>query len=134
MKSRKVITWAVAVIATIFACHVSARLHEASIEYIAFKNSPDPVKFSTFVLYALHLYTPSSYDSCINNLRQIDGAKQQWALDHGKKTDDKVIWGDVTPYLRLKNAPRPWCPHGGVYTLGTLAENPRCSVKGHVLP
>jgi len=134
MKARKVIAWLVAVIGTIFACHVSARLHEASINYIAFKNSPEPVKFSTLVLYAFHLYTPSSCDSCINNLRQIDGAKQQWALEHGKKTDDKVTWEDVTPYIYLKNTPRPWCPQGGVYTLGTLAENPRCSVREHVLP
>ena len=51
-----------------------------------------------------------------------------------KKAGDKVTWEDITPYIRLKNAPRPWCPHGGVYTLGTLAENPRCSVKGHALP
>lgn len=134
MKSQKAIAWSLGVIATVFACHVSSRLHEASIDYVAFKNSPDPVKFSTLVLYALHLYTPASYDSCINNLRQIDGAKQQWALEHGMKVGDNVNWEDITPYLRLKNSPRPWCPHGGVYTLGTLAENPRCSVKGHVLP
>jgi hypothetical protein len=134
MKARKSIAWSLAVIATIFACHVSSRLHEASVNYVAFKNSSDPVKFSTLVLYALHLYTPASYSSCINNLRQIDGAKQQWALKHGKKTDDTVTWEDITPYLYLKNGRCPWCPHGGVYTLGTLAENPRCSVKGHVLP
>jgi hypothetical protein len=55
MKARKVITWSLAVILTIFACHVSARLHEASVKYVAFKNSPDPVKVSTLVLYSVHL-------------------------------------------------------------------------------
>jgi hypothetical protein len=134
MKAQKIIAWSLAVIAAVFTCHVSARLHNASVECVTFKNSPDPVKFSTLVLYALHLYTPSSYDSCINNLRQIDGAKQQWALEHGKKVDDKVTWNDITPYIRLKNAPRLWCPQGGAYILGTVAENPRCSVKGHILP
>jgi hypothetical protein len=27
-----------------------------------------------------------------------------------------------------------WCPHGGVYRLGTLNQPMTCSVKGHALP
>ena len=30
----------------------------------------------------------SQMNACINNLRQIDGAKQQWALEKGKTATD----------------------------------------------
>ena len=69
--------------------------------------------------------------SCINNLRQIDGAKQQWALENRKGTNDIPSVADISPYLFQQEIPK--CPVGGVYTLGQVAESPRCSVKGHVL-
>ena len=30
----------------------------------------------------------SQTNACLNNLRQIDGAKQQWALENGKHSAD----------------------------------------------
>ncbi len=41
----------------------------------------------------------SQTNACINNLRQIDGAKQQWALENGKQAADVPAWTDVQPYL-----------------------------------
>ena len=39
-------------------------------------------------------------NTCINNLRQIDAAKQQWALENSK-TDDAVPTAlELLPYLR----------------------------------
>jgi hypothetical protein len=61
---------------------------------------------------------------CINNLRQIGGAKQQWALENHKTTNDVPLWDDVRPYLRIGIA----CPQGGTYTLGRVDEPPRCSI------
>ena len=34
-------------------------------------------------------------NACINNLRQIDGAKEQWALENKKNQGDAVVVADV---------------------------------------
>jgi hypothetical protein len=74
----------------------------------------------------------SSANSCINNLRQLDGAMQQWALETGKGTDDVATWEDVRRYVKQL----PVCPDGGTYKLLRLSEPPRCSLGGasHSLP
>src|SRR5262245_22572301 len=41
----------------------------------------------------------SQTNACINNLRQIDGAKQQWALESGKTSADTAGETDVQAYL-----------------------------------
>ena len=41
----------------------------------------------------------SQTNACINNLRQIDGAKQQWALEKGASSTDEPGEGDIAPYL-----------------------------------
>ena len=72
----------------------------------------------------------SQENACINNLRQIDAAKQQWALEKGKQTTDVPTWDDIKPYLyRI-----PHCPAGGTYTIGPVGEKPTCSLPGHRLP
>ena len=38
-------------------------------------------------------------NACINNLREIDSAKQQWALEAGKTTGDTPLESDIQPYL-----------------------------------
>ncbi len=74
--------------------------------------------------------TVSQQNSCINNLRQLDAAKNQWALENAKKPTDVPTKQDLLPYLRAW----PVCPQGGVYTLGPLSETPKCSFPGHQLP
>jgi hypothetical protein len=74
-------------------------------------------------------------NACINNLRLIDGAKQQWALENKKQITDTPTWDDLRPYIgRGPNGELPTCPDGGVYTIGTVGEKPTCNVPGHVLP
>jgi hypothetical protein len=74
-------------------------------------------------------------NACINNLRQIDAAENQWALENHKKTGDPVTEADIKPYIKLDaNGNLPKCPAGGKYTLGKLGETPTCSIPGHVLP
>src|SRR5690242_9124987 len=41
----------------------------------------------------------SQTNACLNNLRQIDGAKQQWALENGKQSTDTPTLADITVYL-----------------------------------
>lgn len=74
----------------------------------------------------------SMQNVCINNLRQIDAAKQQWALENGKKADDIPTAEDLKPYF--KNGVFPTCPSGGTYTIGADSNAPTCSIPGHKLP
>jgi competence protein ComGC len=76
----------------------------------------------------------SQKNQCINNLRLIDGAKQQWALENNKKETDTPTWQDLQPYLGKRNKAPLHCPAGGEYTIGALNEQPTCSIAGHVLP
>lgn len=69
-------------------------------------------------------------NACINNLRQLDAAKNQWALEKVKKEGDVPTKEDLLPYLRKW----PVCPQGGTYTIGALGEPPTCSIPGHALP
>ena len=71
-------------------------------------------------------------NGCINNLRQIDAAKQQWALEKAKKDGDVPTADDLKVYLSHNQMPH--CPQGGEYTIGPVGEKPRCSIAGHELP
>jgi hypothetical protein len=74
--------------------------------------------------------TTAQMNACINNLRRIEGAKQQWALDNKKLDADTPTTQDLAPYLKAL----PKCPAGGVYTYNTVGEKPACSIPGHQLP
>lgn len=70
-------------------------------------------------------------NTCINNLRQIDGAKQQWALENQKTADAQPTLQDLTPYL--KDGVFPACPAAGKYVINTVGVVPTCSAAGHAL-
>lgn len=70
---------------------------------------------------------------CINNLRQIDGAKEIWALENKASTGAKPRPVDLQPYIRGLRFPT--CPGGGTYTINNVGAAPRCSLGvklGHV--
>ena len=72
-------------------------------------------------------------NACINNLRQIDGAKAQWALENKKVDSDTITTTDVSPYL--KGAVMPQCPANGTYAVTDIQSTPTCtlSTAGHTL-
>jgi hypothetical protein len=77
----------------------------------------------------------SQENACINNLRVINAAKQQWALEKGKSNTDIPTEDDIRPYMgRGARGEMPTCPAGGHYIIGAVGEKPRCSIEGHVLP
>jgi hypothetical protein len=79
--------------------------------------------------------TASRMTACVNNLRLIDSAKQQWALEFKKGPNDTPTADDLRPYLgRGVNGEMPVCPEGGSYEFRTVGEKPACSVHGHALP
>jgi len=81
--------------------------------------------------------TTSQQNACINNLRQIDGAVQQWALENNKSGAAAVAFTDISGYL--KNS--VLCPSGGTtfansYKIATVTVRPTCIKVGapHQLP
>lgn len=71
-------------------------------------------------------------NACINNLRQIDGAKQQWALEKNKPDDAVPTMRDLQPYL--KDGTFPSCPAGGTYSINSVDAMPTCTIQDHALP
>ena len=75
-------------------------------------------------------------NGCINNLRQIDAAANQFALEHGKTNGEAINFpSDLTPYIKLNSQGKiPSCPAGGIYSIKTAGETPACSLGSTVAP
>ena len=68
--------------------------------------------------------------ACWGNLKQIEGAKMRWSLEHNKGAADTPTDTDLFGtecYIEAK----PNCPSGGSYTLNSLETKPVCSVADH---
>ena len=75
--------------------------------------------------------TTAQKNACINNLRQIDGAKEQWALEQKQAPGASVNNAQVDGYIK---GGAPLCPAGGAYVYGNVDVDPTCDVTDHVLP
>ena len=82
----------------------------------------------------IHARKKAQTNSCINNLRQLDDAKQQWALETGKKSGDTPVDTDIKPYVgrgdgSLLNVHCPLvlpaAPLAG-YTVNPVSTPPEC--------
>jgi prepilin-type N-terminal cleavage/methylation domain-containing protein len=79
--------------------------------------------------------TTSQKNACINNLRQIDGAKQQWALETHQVSTATPGQASIQPYLGRGSAGTyPSCPANGTYTISAVSTPPTCNIALHVLP
>ena len=85
--------------------------------------------------------TTSQKNACINNLRQLDGAVQQFALENKKAATSTVQLTDATPYLKNSIV----CPAGGTtiddsynvtdcQTPSTCIASGGKAANGHILP
>ena len=84
----------------------------------------------------LRARSTSQQNACINNLRQIDGAIQQWALETGAKATDSVTSGDIQSYMgRGSSGTLPWCPldstktFAASYTIVDASTAPACKIQ-----
>ena len=87
--------------------------------------------------------TTAQQNACINNLRQIDSAKQQWALETRQATNATPVETDIGPYLgRAGNTAGMGCPAGGAnstnftasYNINAVSTAPTCKIlTTHVL-
>jgi prepilin-type N-terminal cleavage/methylation domain-containing protein len=84
----------------------------------------------------------SQKNTCINNLRQIDAAKEQWVLEAGRAPNAVPNVGDIQPYLGRARAggslDSVFCPLDDAnpkafatsYTINAVADVPQCQVGG----
>jgi competence protein ComGC len=95
-----------------------------------------------FALIAIPNYfrarTGMPYNPCIAVLRQIDNAKQQWALDNNKADTNEVTWNDIRPFLGRGNQDSLtviFCPqdktrqYSNSYTLENVKTKPKCKIN-----
>jgi len=69
----------------------------------------------------------SQTNACINNLRIIDAAKQQWGLEKGQSTTSTPGSSDIDIYMGRSGTTMPTCPLGSTaYTIGALSVVPVC--------
>jgi prepilin-type N-terminal cleavage/methylation domain-containing protein len=83
----------------------------------------------------VHARTTAQQNACINNLRQIDGAKQEWALENKQPSTATPVDSNIQPYMgRGSTGSLPTCPLDSSatfdtsYTPGTLAVAPLCKI------
>ena len=69
----------------------------------------------------------SQQNACINNLRQIDAAINEWALENGQNNGAAVASAaTVSVYIKLNSAGSvPSCPAGGSYTTTSVGSTPQ---------
>lgn len=74
-------------------------------------------------------------NACINNLKQVDAAKQQWALDTGQTMTATVNAADIDDYVD-GDINKLACPadatdtFGNSYTIGAMGTKPVCQIDG----
>ncbi len=72
-------------------------------------------------------------NGCINNLRQIDSAKQQWALENTKDAEAVPTSAELDTVLASVKMADLKCPKQGTYTINSVGAEPTCSIAGHSL-
>jgi prepilin-type N-terminal cleavage/methylation domain-containing protein len=80
----------------------------------------------------------SQATTCISNMRQIDYAIQQFAMEKGLANGATLNFpNDLTPYIKLNHASSiPGCPASGIYTAQLVGNTPSvlCSLGSTVTP
>ena len=75
----------------------------------------------------------SQQNACINNLKQISGAIDEWALETGQSSGQAVASAQtISAYIKLNsNNSVPGCPANGTYTTTTVGSVPEvtCSLS-----
>lgn len=71
--------------------------------------------------------TTSQQKACLNNLRQIEAGKEQWALAEKKAQGSDVVDSEINAYMKAT----PVCPAGGSYTYNKVGTDADCDVAGH---
>ena len=74
-------------------------------------------------------------NACVNNLRQIDAAANQWALEAHQVNGAAVNLTVLMPYIKLNAVGSiPGCPANGTYSVTTIGTSPLCDLANTVTP
>ncbi|MEI6148747.1 MAG: prepilin-type N-terminal cleavage/methylation domain-containing protein [bacterium] len=68
--------------------------------------------------------TTSQQKACINNLRQIEAGKEQWALAEKQAQGATPPATAINAYMKAT----PSCPAGGTYAYGVIGTDATCSI------
>lgn len=80
--------------------------------------------------------TSAQKNACIANLQQIEGAKEQWALENRKTEGASTAGSESAINAFLRGSAAPACPGAGTYTYNAIGTPPTCSLgaaAGHTL-
>ena len=80
-----------------------------------------------------HISVISKRTVCINNLKKITAALEQWAIDNSVSTGVSVTPQDEDYiYKNYLRGGKPKCPSGGDYSINTVGANPQvqCTDEG----
>ena len=103
--------------------------------------------FAVIVLWWIRARSDVIESACIHNLKCIDGAKHQWALqDTEKDSNATPTWTDLAPFLdggppfcAVEPSGRQWgfrlpkYPASASYTIGRMVDSPRCTYSGRTI-
>ena len=82
----------------------------------------------------VHARVTSQQNACINNLRQIDAAKQNWALDNKVSPSAVPADANIQPYIGRSLGTLPFCPADPLagfdtsYNINNLQLPPSCQI------
>src|SRR5947208_10756570 len=98
-----------------------------------------PPETSTLSLHDALPISTSQQNACINNLRQIDGGVQQWALETKQASGATVTISHCKPYKNGRAHVNLQSPdHNVSYPVPAIRANPTCTITAtaapHVLP
>lgn len=69
--------------------------------------------------------------TCVSNMRQVDSAKEQYAMTANLASGAPCAFANIVPdYIKQE----PACPNSGVYDPQPVGTPPTCTIPEHVLP
>ena len=78
---------------------------------------------SIAIPYFLRSAQTTMFSTCINNLRLIASAKDQWAMENCTTSGAECVSMQISPYFKRDI---PLCPRGTAYKLGPIGVDPVC--------
>lgn len=113
----------------------TAKDQQTELEKLAAENQQAREAVQQFNAHA-QVEAEAERNTCISNLRQIDAAKNEWALQNNKPVGTILTEQDITDICAgyIKVGVVPVCPSGGTYSFNAIGESPTCSIPGHALP
>ncbi|HEY1172956.1 MAG TPA: hypothetical protein VGH19_16425 [Verrucomicrobiae bacterium] len=110
----------------------SCSRHGHTVLPSGYTKPPAKPSFMERIRIALGTNSRASVNACIAEMKQLDGAAQQWAVENNRPDDAPLNPMDFVHLL--KGAQFPLCPAGGKYSFTIVSNPPCCTFTAHSLP